>query len=273
MPYTEDTETSIYYETYGDGDELIVLVPGLGLTIESWQPVTELLAGRFRVVVLDPRGSGKSERSGTNVYSGETVARDVRNVMDAVGEGSCHIVGVSMGGMIAQDFMLRYPSRVKSAILFSTSARPDEWFTRLFETRRELIQRVGFYEHFKLFQMFIFSPFSYRDYPERVRAVQASVARNPPDESGYLRQIDYCLNHDVLDDLSKLSLRSLVVSGSGDTLTPPYLGEDIAKVLPESKYVEVEGASHGLVFERPGQVASVIDSFVSTGKYNFDFEG
>ena len=273
MAYTRNSETQIYFECHGDGKETIVLVPGLGLNVDSWLPVTDILARKYTVVVLDPRGSGKSEVSDIHSYSGDSVAKDVKSVLDTLGIESCHIAGVSMGGMIAQDFMIRNSSRIKSAVLFSTFARPDAWFTRLFEVRRELIEKIGFVEHFKLFQMFIFSPFSYRDYPERVRAVQETVARNPPKEDGYLRQVDYCSNHDVLDELAGIALPVLVVSGANDTLTPPYLGEDISKALPNAKYIEVQGASHGLVFERPEAVALVIDNFVNNCGSDFNIDG
>jgi 3-oxoadipate enol-lactonase len=242
-----------------------VLVPGLGLTASAWGPVTELLERSYRVVVTEPRGSGGSDKP-EGPYTPELVAEDLRSVLDAAGAETAHVVGLSMGGMIAQDFALRYPERLETLVLLSTLAAPDEWFTRLFQFRRDLIRSLGLREHYRIFVMFIFSPLAFRRIPDTIARLDAAVEESPPDEQAYLTQIDYCLAHDAAGELHALRVPTLVVTGSHDLLTPVPLGRELAAAVPGARFHEVEGASHGLWLEYPEELVAVCDDFIRSAR-------
>jgi 3-oxoadipate enol-lactonase len=262
VPFAASRSASLFYETRGDGDESVVLVPGLGLPGAAWTSVIDLLLERgYRVVTIDPRGSGQSEKPDAP-YTGDLVAEDLRAVIDALEAEAVHLVGLSMGGMIAQDFALRFPTRVKSLVLLSTFAAPDEWFIRLFEARRELISRVGILDHFRIYLMFIFSPVAFRTIPHVIDRVEKGLHEHPPDTQAYLRQIDYCLAHDCSTELHGLDVRTLVISGTHDFLTPAALGKQLAEAIPGAEYAEVDGASHGLWLEMPERLVGLIDEFI-----------
>src|SRR5919201_1007132 len=258
MPLARNGDTSLYFDIGGAGEETVVLVPGLGLPGSAWGTVIDRLERLHRVVVVDPRGSGDSDKP-TTPYTAALVAHDLRAVMEAAEVQSAHLIGLSMGGMIAQDFAIRFPEMVESLVLLSTFAAPDPWFTRLFQARRRLIESVGIVEHFRIFLMFIFSPLAFQRIPDTIARIEQSLQRQPPDTAAYLRHIDYCLSHDTSAELARVAAPTLVISGSHDFLTPPSLGHQLAALVPDAEYRLFEGASHGLWLESPEELVEVCE--------------
>jgi len=262
MPYAQNHGIRLHYEVHGRGAETVVLIPGLGLSGPAWGPVTELFQERsYRVLVVEPRGSGES---GTpdEPYTGETVASDLLSVLDAADADEAHLVGLSMGGMISQDFALRSPERVKSMVLLSTFGSPDQWFTRLFRFRSDLIREMGILEHFRVYLMFVFSPFAFRNIPDQIARIETTLQQRPPDTAAYLRQIDYCLEHDVSRELRGVRTPTLVITGSHDFLTPVPLGKELANAIPGADYRQFDGASHGLWLEYSEELVDTCDQFL-----------
>ena len=120
MPFAENEGVKIFWEETGQGDP-ILLVMGLGWTSHLWHRTRDLLASKCRVITFDNRGVGRSEVP-AGPYAIATMAADAASVLDAAGVQSAHLYGISMGGMIAQEFTLQYPARVKSLILGCTAA-------------------------------------------------------------------------------------------------------------------------------------------------------
>jgi len=119
MPHVDSNGASIYWETRGAGEPLL-LVMGLGVTLEGWSRLGGVLAEHYRTILFDNRGTGRSTVP-PGPYSIETMAADAAAVLDAAGVARAHVFGMSMGGMIAQEFTLRCPDRVASLILGCTA--------------------------------------------------------------------------------------------------------------------------------------------------------
>lgn len=252
----------IHYEAEGDG-EPVVLLPGLGMTLATWSEVRDrLVAEGHRVVAIDPRGSGASDKP-DQPYTGELVAGDVAAVLDDAGVRRAHVVGQSMGGMIAQELALRDPGRVASLVLLSTFAAPDEWARRVLEVRRTAIERLGLAEQFRMSLLFVFSPRAFREMRDWIAGLERRLAEDPPDERAYLRQLDFCARHDARARLSRLTMPTLVVSGEHDVLTSALQGRELAEMVPGAEYRECRGASHGLLWERGQELAESIAAFVA----------
>jgi 3-oxoadipate enol-lactonase len=261
VPNALNGDTHLHFEVSGNGRETVALVPGLGLPGAAWGGVIDRLASRFRVLVVDPRGSGASDKPDIP-YTADLVAADLRSVLEAAEAESAHVIGLSMGGMIAQDFAVRFPAMVKSLVLLSTFAAPDAWFRRLFLARRQLIESVGILEHFRIYLMFVFSPLAFRTIPETIARVEQALDRQPPDTSAYLRQIDYCLGHDSSAELPAIEAPTLVINGTHDFLTPPALATELAALIPNAEHREFEGASHGLWLESPQRLVELCEEFI-----------
>lgn len=120
MPKAKIGEIQIYYEEYGEGPPLIMIL-GLGQDTATWEFQITEFSKQFRLIVLDNRDSGKSSRC-SETYTTETMARDTLGLMDYLGIERSHLLGTSMGGMIAQHVALMAPERVISLILASTTS-------------------------------------------------------------------------------------------------------------------------------------------------------
>src|SRR5262245_26968935 len=118
MPYAETNGTRIYWEEHGQGEPLL-LIMGLGYSLEMWHRSLAVLAGGYRTIVFDNRGVGRSDVP-PGPYPIATMAADAAAVMDAVGIQRAYVFGISMGGMIAQELALQQPQRVLSLILGCT---------------------------------------------------------------------------------------------------------------------------------------------------------
>lgn len=262
MPEAISEGVRINYAEWGAGEEAVVLLPGLGMSCQTWAVHAEALAPTHRVLAVDPRGSGASETP-DHPYTADTVAADVGAVLDAAGVDSAHLVGQSMGGMIAQDFALAEPDRVRSLTLVSTYASTDKWSGRVLAGRRRLIEAGGLPLQFSMSVFFVFSPRSFRQIPEFIEGIEARLADDPPDEAAYLRQIDYCLGHDADAGLARLSLPTLVVAGAEDLITSAIQNRELAELIPGSRYEEFEHASHGLIWEEPERFSALLAEFLA----------
>jgi len=120
MPEVKIGDVRIYYEEYGQGPPLVMIL-GLGQDIGTWGLQIQELSNHFRLILFDNRDSGKSSRC-TDFYTTETMARDTLGLMDYLEIPKTNLLGTSMGGMIAQQVALLAPERVMSLILTSTIA-------------------------------------------------------------------------------------------------------------------------------------------------------
>ena len=119
MPKANIRDMEIYYEEYGQGTPLVMIL-GLGQDTATWSFQIPELSNRLRLIVFDNRDCGKSSRC-LDDYTTRTMAQDTIGLMDHLGIDQAHICGTSMGGMIAQQVVLMAPERVNSLILASTT--------------------------------------------------------------------------------------------------------------------------------------------------------
>jgi pimeloyl-ACP methyl ester carboxylesterase len=112
--------------------------------------------------------------------------------------------------------------------------------------------------------MFVFSPFAFREIPDRIAGVEAGLRKNPPNEAAYLRQVEFCLRHDATRALGAVRAPTLVITGSHDSLCPVPLGMELAEAIPGAEFRRWEGASHALWLERSDELAAACDEFIRT---------
>ena len=198
------------------------------------------------------------------------MAGDVTAVLDALDPASAHVVGLSMGGVIAQTFAIHNPARVRSLLLLSTYGRADEWFNRLMRARRRMVELTGVAEQLELAMCIVFSPESFIRNRALVATAEERIRASLPDKAAYLRQVDFCLAHDALNRLSEVTCPTLVVTGALDVLTPPHLGRELAEALPTASYREVVGASHALWLEQPELIAELAITLAAESEQQTD---
>jgi 3-oxoadipate enol-lactonase len=261
MPHAQSGDVQIHYTVEGQG-EPVLLIPGLGMSSVTWEAVGSRLSSAHRLIYADPRGSGASDTPDVP-YTGDLVAADMAAVLDDVGLDSAHVVGMSMGGLIAQNLALEHPERVRSLTLVSTYALGDEWMHRVLDMRRWLIDVGGLPAQFRVSIFFVFSPFAFRQLPDFIHGLEERIAENPPNEAAYRRQLDFCATHDTSAALSEVNIPTLVVVGSHDFLTSPLQAQELRALIPGARYEEMEGASHALIWEQSERFAELLSAFVA----------
>jgi 3-oxoadipate enol-lactonase len=251
MPRVRVGDIQMFYLEAGAGDPL-VLIMGLGGDHLAWGFQMGALAERYRVVAFDNRGAGQTDAPDLP-YTTRMMAEDTRGLMDALDIDRARVVGVSMGGMIAQELALLYPDRVRALHLGCTLARPDAYLAALNTGWRELRAQMGRETALRAMGPWLFAAGTYNERPELVEMIFQNGLANPHPQSltGFLRQTEAVTTHDTLDRLAAITCPTLVSVGEADILLPPRFSRQIAARVPGARLDLVPGGGHVYFWEYP----------------------
>lgn len=255
MPSIERDGARVAYEVDGAG-EPVLLVQGAGVAGCGWRPQVEALRGRFRTITFDNRGFGGSSK-GPRRADIEDLAADALAVMDAAGAKSAHVVGHSMGGLIAQAIALAAPERVRSLSLLCTFDRGrSASMPSLSVMWTSINARLGDAARRRRLFLTLLLPETQLARVDRdalARDLGAlfgrDLAEQPP---GIFDQVRAMSRFDAGARLGALkSIPTLVVSGERDRIATPRAGRALAALIPGARYLEISGAGHALTVHGP----------------------
>jgi len=241
MAFVDNQGARIYWDEQGQG-EPVLLIMGLGYPSAMWYRIRPALSARYRTIAFDNRGIGQSDAP-QGPYPIALMASDAKAVMDAAGIGSAHVFGVSMGGMIAQEFALQYPKRVLSLILGCTAAGGPT----AVRAEPEAIQMLMRREKMSPEQAAEAAvPFIYDPTIARERIDEDLAIRRPwfPSPEGYAAQLQGILGWESYSRINQIVAPTLVIHGESDRLVPPGNAKLIAERIPGAKLVMIPHASH-----------------------------
>jgi pimeloyl-ACP methyl ester carboxylesterase len=247
MPHAQLNGIERYYQETGNCDALL-LIDGLTGTCLGWEPLVPSLAEHFRVISSDNRGVGRSEAP-PGPYSTRQMADDAAALLAHLGVRRSHIVGYSMGGMIAQELALAYPSLVDRLVLYGTFARPrraiiDPWLTFVVQMQERLDPTsvtVGWLP-------WLYPP-TFFEQPERVEAVLAWQEPYPAPAHGIAAQAEAVRHHDTLERLPQITAKTLVLVGAEDVITPVYYSHELVERIPGATLQVLERGGHEALWE------------------------
>jgi len=259
MPLARLNGINISYQVEGQGEPLVMIM-GFTAGRSGLMPQIRFFKKYYRVITFDNRGAGKSDKP-PGPYSTRMMADDTVKLMDLLGIEKAHIMGVSMGGMIAQELAINYPQRVMKLVLASTYARQDETSGDTLEQakflqltpEKKVGAMVGLAFNKPLYR-FTFGLLA--RVQTRFRGVSGGV--------GIAGQSEACLKHDTLERLSSITAPTLVIVGTGDRIIKPVSSEVIAGKIPNAKLVKVEGGSHYFSFEMKNAFNREVLSFLKS---------
>jgi len=261
MSTIETNEVEIYYELHGEGPPL-VLIAGLASDSQSWLPVIGPLAERLTVIVYDNRGVGRTLPKDARTEI-PLLADDVIALIDRLGYAKVHLLGHSMGGLIAQDVAARFPDRIDRLILVGTGPRttdedntllsdmarsleaganPEAWFRELFRrifTARFMADEAAVAEALR-----VAMEYPYPQTPAQFRRQVDAVARYPGAKRGGIRA------------------RTLVMTGSEDALFPPEVGQALTEEIPDARFLLMPGVAHSMHMEAPERFVDAVGRFL-----------
>jgi pimeloyl-ACP methyl ester carboxylesterase len=264
MPQLKAGDVNLNYDLYGAGEPLLMIM-GLGASSAAWDPeLVEELAKSFRVITFDNRGTGKSDKP-DKPYSIEMFADDAAGVLDGLKIPRAHVFGVSMGGMIAQEFGIRHAARTATLTLGCTTAGgehsvppPPESLKILTAPREgvapdEVIRRGW--------------PLGYTaDYIRSHRAeLESRIPRlleNPTPPFAFQRQLEGTYTLKTWDRLPQIKAPTLVISGAQDVLIPSRNSELLAQRISGAKLHLIPNAGHAFTTESRDDFLRVFVPFV-----------
>jgi len=234
------------YETSGNGTPL-VLTHGLGGDLHFWDESCEALAAHHRVVRWDVRGFGASDKP-PGPYTPGDFARDLAGLLDALGLEAVHLLGISMGGVIAQRFALDFPRRLLSLILVSTSSEVGERAVANWQRLADLVEQRGL-DARTADASRGFSPGFAAAHPEVVRGVTERARHCEP--KAYAAAARAVADYQWTADLGRVDAPALVLQGLEDQLTPPGGAVKLGRALSRSRVIMIPGSGHYLPLEQP----------------------
>jgi 3-oxoadipate enol-lactonase len=265
MAFTRASDgTRIHYEVAGRRrGEPVLLVQGLGTDLRGWAFQRFALGRRHRLYLVDNRGVGGSDAP-PGPYDLEVMAADARAVLDAEGVPSAHVVGASMGGVIAQLLAVQSPERVRSLVLACTACSHQQWRRDLLAGWATLATERGMGALSGKALRWLVGPRHRRRFglPLSVLAplvLNASPAAFASQVAAILGQAD-----ETAEALAGVMAPTLVVVGTQDVLTPMADAEELVERIPGAELVVLSGASHGLMLDRAGEFNAVVLDFLAS---------
>ncbi|MCG8440814.1 MAG: alpha/beta hydrolase [Caulobacterales bacterium] len=230
MALVDIGDAEIYVEEHGEGRPLL-LVAGLGGRAQFWAHQVAPFAKRFRVILHDHRGVGRSTPDKV-VLGAEHMADDLLTVMDALGLERAHLVGHSTGGAIGQHIALKAPERLDRLVLSCSWAGPDAYFTHLFHLRRQVLISCG-PEAYLSMGTFLATPSSrLQKEIASPRSFLAERVKAFPGLEVELSRLSAVLSHDLRSRVSDIVHDTLCIGAMDDQITPPGFTEELAERIP-----------------------------------------
>jgi len=248
LPKIKINDIKMYYEIYGQGPPLVMIM-GVGGNADFWPPrFIKKLSKIFKVVVFDNRGSGRSDKPDIE-YSMKMFADDTVSLMDALNIKRAHILGISMGGTIAQELVLNYPERVEKLILCSTNCGFSKSALPLPEALKIMMQPREESTPEEITRKSMSARLTEKFIKENPKVIEECIQREckyPTPPKMYKRQIDAIVKFNTYKRLKNINRPTLIMQGKHDLLSPAQNAEILAQNIKGAKLVIFEDVAHDI---------------------------
>ena len=262
MPTIAANGQTLYYEDHGEGEPLLCVM-GLAADTLAWALQVPAFSASHRTVIFDNRDVGGSSRADDG-YEVADLAADALALADALEIESFHLLGVSMGGAIAQEMTLAAPDRVRTLTLAVTYAAGGTWARTLSRVWGSRVRKITREEHVDELMLLNLSE-EFFENAEAVAWLRGLMLENPnpqPPEA-FARQLDASARHDTRDRLGSLSLPVHVIAAEHDILVPIWKSRELASLIPGAELTVLEGSPHGANLERAEEFNRAILDFIA----------
>jgi 3-oxoadipate enol-lactonase len=262
MPTTEANGQTVYYEVHGDGEPLLCVM-GLAADTLAWALQVPAFSARHRTVIFDNRDVGRSSMANAD-YAVADMAQDALALADALELESFHLLGVSLGGAIAQEMAIAAPGRVRTLSLAVTWAGGGAWTRKLSEVWSARVQRASREERMDELLLLTLSE-QFFENAQAVTYLRNLMLQNPHPQpaDAFARQLDASSRHDARPSLSSLTIPTHVIGAEYDILVPVWKSRELAELVPDAELTVMEAAPHGLNLERAEEFNRAVLDFIA----------
>lgn len=257
----------VFWRAHGSGPP-VVLINGYSASALAWpRPWTRELERRFNLITLDNRGSGWSRFAEAPFTIGD-LADDVAAVLDAAEVSRATVLGLSMGGMIAQELALRRPEVVNGLVLAATRPPHPSFAGPSLVTAWQLVRPPGRGEtlehYFRTLWTAAAAPGFAETHPDEIEELVSQTMERPTPRAMLVHQLRAMSGWAHADRLTGLSAPTVIVHGDADRFSPPANGRALARLIPGARHIPLEGVGHLLPHEAPDVLGAVIDELALT---------
>ena len=263
MPIINANDIEINYCDEGDGPETILLVNGLADDLQSWSyQVPAFLDAGYRVVRFDNRGVGESSKP-AGPYTTKLFAADTKSLVDHLGLTQFHLLGISMGGMIVQEYALAYPEEVRSVTMACTYAAPGAFCSKMYALWADQAPILGVPAIMRDVTLWGFTLEFFENRADELAEFESAMQFMIQPVSAYLAQLESIRTHDTTDRIGRLRVPTLVLAGADDILIPVELSRRLHALIPGSTWATSKGG-HCCIWEHPEDFNSTVLNYLDT---------
>ncbi len=250
MPKVTVGDLDINYKIQGQGEPLL-LIMGLSFSLLDWgTKLPELLSQHYKVILFDNRDAGETSRS-PHAYTLDQMANDAAALLDALGESRANVLGVSMGGMIAQHFALNHADKLNKLILGCTMAGGTCSQPGAFSAL----------SNDNILELLFTSEFIQQHQTDLENFFQTTTPLHSKGDA-LARQFYAISSHDTCDRLGKITAPTLVITGDRDRVIPPQNSDILTQKISGAKQAIIKDAAHAFCFSHPDLAATAIINFL-----------
>ena len=262
MPTLEANGQQLYYEVHGGGEPLLC-VSGLAMDTLGWALQVPAFSARHKLILFDNRDVGQSSMASGD-YGIADMAQDALALADALDIDSFHLLGVSMGGAIAQEIALAAPERVRTLTIAVSFASAGAWGRKLAEVWSARMERAPWEEKIDELMLLCFSE-EFFENAEAVAWVRGVMLQNPNQQpaDAFARQLGASSRHDTRDRLGTLAMPTHVIGAEHDILVPVWKSQELAGLMPGATLTVLPAAPHGANMERAEEFNNVVLDFIA----------
>ena len=255
MPKVQVNDIEIYYEIHGEGPPLL-MITGYGGNLDGWDtlaPRVEKLSKNYKVITLDNRGTGRTSKP-DGPYSVPIMADDIAGLLNNLSISKTHVLGSSMGGMIAQEVAIRHPEKVFKLVLVCTSPGGIAYNH---PKQSEVIKKLSWAYSppdgrtmdnvMEEMMSIVYYPSYFTENKERIMAPSTDY---PTVASTFEKQFNAIMNHNTVNRLESSSAETLVIHGMNDLLLIPEGGRMLADKIPNADTMFLSEAGHAVLEEK-----------------------
>ncbi len=262
MPFYKNQKANIYYEVHGTGPSML-MIAGMSSDSKSWQFILKEMSRHFRLIIFDNRGCGRTSTLG-GLYDLKDMAADVAGLLNHLEYDRIHVLGHSMGGMIAQELALMQPERIDRLVLASSSPRLSDKARLILDDLLDKWEN-GFdmAEWFRIMFQWLFS----REALENKKFIDAAIIfalayPYPQTLAGFREQVHAISSFDATARIGEIMHHTLIISGEEDILIPPDESMALTGIGGPVNFTLIGGAAHSIHAERPEAFTRAVLDFM-----------